>query len=317
VANQRHLIICGAEKAGTTSLYTYLAAHPGVVGSIRKETDYFRNTVTSRDEYNTCFPANVAEGALRMESSPGYLAEADTVAGRIALCVPEARLLFVLRDPIDRLRSSFRFYKSRLHVPETMTLVDFVDRCLCFDGTEAHAAALGLKAWHLKALHRSRYELALPAFDACFAPENILVLSFDDLQRDTRSVMARICGFAGVDGSFYSDYQYTSENAGFVARGRGLQAVALFFNNRFERFWRTHPGLKRSLLSVYKRFNADHRAQQDPLSDELRARLKAFFAPTYQFMGQRLAAHPQGTAAAAAAKTAERGQSAAYPNAPH
>ena len=55
-----HLIIAGTEKAGTSSVYQYLAAHPGVVASTRKETDYFRFHTGPLSEYGLNFPA--AEG---------------------------------------------------------------------------------------------------------------------------------------------------------------------------------------------------------------------------------------------------------------
>jgi len=56
-----HLIIAGTEKAGTSSVYQYLAAHPGVVASTRKETDYFRFHTGPLSEYELNFPA--AEGS--------------------------------------------------------------------------------------------------------------------------------------------------------------------------------------------------------------------------------------------------------------
>jgi hypothetical protein len=295
----RHLIICGAEKAGTTSLYTYLVAHPAVVGSIEKESDFFRNASVSYAGYRACFPTDAPSDKLLMEASPGYLAEAETVAPRLYQHVPDARLVFVLRDPIDRLRSSFRFYKSRLHVPDDMSMTDFVDRCLRFDGTEAGAQALGLKPWHLRALERGRYDLAVPAFEKHFSSAQVLLLSFNDLHRQTQGAMERICQLSGIEGSFYNSYVFSSENAGFVVKARGVQAVALFLNNRFQRFWRTHPGLKRRLLSVYKRFNADTHAQPDTLPPALQARLQEFYAPTYQFMANRLGTTPPGTPAKA------------------
>ena len=55
-----HLIIAGTEKAGTSSVYQYLAAHPGVVASTRKETDYSRFHTGPLSEYELNFP--VAEG---------------------------------------------------------------------------------------------------------------------------------------------------------------------------------------------------------------------------------------------------------------
>lgn len=284
----RHLIICGAEKAGTTSLYTYLAAHPAVVASIDKESDFFRRSSPTYEDYLACFPTAPGADKVMMESSPGYLAEADFVARQLHAQVPHALLVFVLRDPIERLRSSFRFYKSRLHVPEDMTFADFIERCQRFDGTEASAHALGLKAWHLRALDRGRFDLSVQVFERHFNRSQMLLLPFSDLHGQTRSVMERVCRFAGIDASFYESYVFARENAGFSAKSRGVQAVALFVNDRFQRFWRAHPQLKQRLLSVYKRFNAERQVQQDALPPALQASLESLYAPTYQFMAERL-----------------------------
>jgi hypothetical protein len=202
--------------------------------------------------------------------------------------VPDAHLIFVLRDPLDRLLSSFRFYKSRLHVPEAMSLGDFVDRCMRFDGTAASARQLGLNPWHLRALARGRYEILLPCFETRMPQDRVLVLGFDELHRDTRSAMRRICKFVGLDDRVYDGFTFTKENAGFSARSRAVQAVALFVNNRFEGIWRKKPGLKKGLLFAYKRLNAKQSNTSAEISEELELRLRAYYSPTYSFLDRRL-----------------------------
>ena len=291
MSSKQVIIIGGAEKAGTTSLYTYLAAHPGITPSLRKETDHFRSSDASLESYLLEFPQTVSESRVLMESSPGYLAEASSVAPRLARALPRARLVFVLRDPVDRLLSSFRFYKSRLHVPDGMALEEFVNLCLQFEAGSKSADQLGLKEWHLRALLRGRYELALPEFESRFGPEQLLILGFDELQRDARGVMAKVCAHAALDDACYDDYPFVRENAGFHARARLVQAAALQINNRFERFWRSHPGLKRSLLSAYKRLNARRGAGPEPVAPQVRARLETYYAQTYTLLGARGMVH--------------------------
>lgn len=304
------LIVAGAEKCGTTSLFGYLSAHPQVRSSVVKETDYFRREDVSLDGYLAQFHRRNDESALLVESSPGYLAEAQAVAPRVASVVPDARLLFVLRDPIDRVRSSFRFYKSRLHVPEAMTLDDFVDRCLRFDGSAASAQSLALKPWHLRALERGRYDLLLPEFERRFPPSQILLLRFEALNRNTGKAVSEVCRFAGIDGGFYDDFEFARENAGFTAKRRGVQRVALLVNNRLERLWRRHPALKRRLLSTYKRFNAQPDAPSDELSPALLAQVRTYYEPTYRFLDQAfraVGASPQPAAATGQAPCASGG----------
>lgn len=284
-----HLIIGGAEKAGTTALFGYLAAHPGVRPSIRKETDYFRRPDTTAEGYEACFPP--ADGpmarALRAESSPGYLAEAPEVAPRLAAAVPGALLVFVLRDPVDRLRSAYRFYQSRLHVPASMDFDRFVLACLGHEAGTPTPEGAALKLWHLNAAARGRYEVLLPPFEQHCAPERILLVSFDDLKRDAPGVTRRIAALAGLDTAFYDTYTFGRENVSFRARHGALQRVAIAVNDALEGFWRRHPGVKRTLLRWYKRFNEEP-LQADPLSPATQARLDDYYAGTRAWMARRL-----------------------------
>jgi hypothetical protein len=281
------LIIGGVEKAGTTSLYTYLAAHPQVLPSLRKETDYFRTEGATREAYVAEFPPLPAAGGpwTMMESSPGYLAEADRVAPRLAAALPQARLVFVLREPIERLRSCYRFYRSRLYLPEAMSFDTFVRTCLQFEET-GHPPGPGLMIWHLRALSRGRYERQLVPFLELFPQDQVLVLDYEALRRDARALTARAAGFAGLDDGFYAQYGFERENVSFGARHRGLQRAALAVNHRLERLWRRHPALKRRLLRIYKRLN-EKPLESDPLSPETMSMLQAWYGPTRQWLAAR------------------------------
>lgn len=281
--NARFLIVGGAEKAGTTSLHGYLSAHPQVCASMRKETDFFRAVEGSLDDYLALFPAPKSGQDLYLESSPGYLAEAPAVAGRIAAVVPAARIVFVLRDPIERLRSCFSFYQSRLHLPAAMTPDGFAELCLLYAEDPPAARRSGVADWHLNALARGRYEIAVAAFAACMPRRQLLVLDYRDLGRDLRGSVRRIARFAGIDDGFYDDYEFGRENVSFVARNRAVQRAAIVVNDGLEGLWRRHPALKRRLLSWYKSLNAARPHQRNFGPAQL-ARLRAHYEPTYRYM---------------------------------
>lgn len=276
---ERFLIICGAEKAGTTSLYGYLATHPGVRASIRKETDFFRSPDATLAAYRACFGMPEREGALCMESSPAYLAEAAEVAPRLAAVVPQAQLVFILRDPIDRLRSAYRFYQSRLHLPADMSFDRFVTLCLDHEDGRPTPAELNIQTWHLSAAARGRYERLLPHFSAHFDDAHIALVMYPDLQRDAHGTLARLCQFAGLDSGHFNGQSLARENVSFGVRRRGIQRVAVAVNDSLEGVWRRHPGLKRRLLAAYKRFNAAP-LRADPLGADTLARLNNYYAPT-------------------------------------
>lgn len=280
----RYLVVGGAEKAGTTSLFGYLAAHPQVCASAKKETDHFRAPAATLAGYETFFAGDGAVRPVRAESSPGYLAEAEAVAPRLAATLPQARLVFVLRDPVDRLRSCYRFYQSRLHVPATMSFDHFALACL--DHEQDAGVTAGLQPWHLRATGRGRYERLLPAFERAFPADQILLVDYERLRRDAAGVTLEIAAFAGLEPGFYSDFAFARENVSFRARNGGLQRLAIGFNDGLEALWRRRPGLKRWLLRWYKRMN-EQPLRDDPLSAATQARLDAYYAPTRADLARR------------------------------
>lgn len=251
----RYLILGGTEKSGTTSVYQYLAAHPGVAASARKETDYFRSPPThSLLAYEALFPG-AAPGLMRMEASPGYLAESNLAAPAIAALIPDAKLLFILRDPIDRLLSSFEFHKSRFFIPQGMSFDAYVDLCMRFERGEIGSAEAGLGDWFLRVPDAGRYAKHLRDFEARFAHGQVKVMTLDALQRDARGFMRDVCEWADLDDAFYDGFDFVRANVTFSPRRAWLQRVGLWVNDAMEPFFNRHPAVKQRLLAGYKRIN--------------------------------------------------------------
>ena len=101
-------IIGGAAKSGTRSLYNFLCGHPDVCVSQPKEVNYFSKYYEdqSLDAYRGYFD-HCGAGQLRGEASTSYLEFAERTAPRIRNDVPDVRLLFILRDPVDRAYSDY------------------------------------------------------------------------------------------------------------------------------------------------------------------------------------------------------------------
>lgn len=109
------LLIIGAQKAGTTSLYRYLLEHPSIVAGKRKEVRYFN----ARYElglgwYRSAFPLGRggtadadASGRITLDASTGYLPH-PRAPKRVARDLPGAILVVLLRDPVDRAWSHYR-----------------------------------------------------------------------------------------------------------------------------------------------------------------------------------------------------------------
>ena len=103
-----NLIVIGAQKCGTSSLHNYLAAHPQIAMSRVKEINFFNEE--TRWAYGTEWYARHFEpGEVRGESSPAYafLPESEGTAERMHEVVPNARLIYIVRDPVERIRSNY------------------------------------------------------------------------------------------------------------------------------------------------------------------------------------------------------------------
>jgi hypothetical protein len=121
-ANRRVLpdvVIVGAQRAGTTSCFRYLTQHPQLVKPIRKEIHYFdrrENFAKGESWYRAHFPTSRKLDSLAREDSkrrfaieatPEYMF-VDYVPTRMAALIPDAKLICVLRNPVDRALSNWK-----------------------------------------------------------------------------------------------------------------------------------------------------------------------------------------------------------------
>jgi lipopolysaccharide transport system ATP-binding protein len=104
-------VIIGEKKCGTTSLYHLLTRHPHVEPAALKEPHYFVEHFDDGIEwYRRCFPPPTWKGGRRSitgEATPKYLSH-PIVPERMAEVVPQARLIALLRNPVDRAYSDYQ-----------------------------------------------------------------------------------------------------------------------------------------------------------------------------------------------------------------
>ncbi|MEB3276870.1 MAG: hypothetical protein VKM92_07885, partial [Cyanobacteriota bacterium] len=102
--NLPEALIIGAPKCGTTSLAGWLAGHPQVYVHPRKELHFFDGRWPWGADWYCCqFPRFRPDGPriVRLEATPNYLQLAE-VPGRVQRLMPQARLIVMLRHPVDR-----------------------------------------------------------------------------------------------------------------------------------------------------------------------------------------------------------------------
>ncbi len=108
-------LIIGAQKAGTNAVYHHLSKHPDVVPSRTKEIHFFNNDKSYRrglNWYHSWFPLprQLGEGGVTFEATPSYIYYRKTPE-RIYGYNPHARMILLLRDPVERAYSAWNMFR--------------------------------------------------------------------------------------------------------------------------------------------------------------------------------------------------------------
>lgn len=194
-----NFLIIGAQKAGTTALYSYLRRHPDVTGPSWKEVSFFdRHYRRGEAWYRGNFP--LVRRQHIGEASPSYLFH-PLAPQRVAALLPDARLIAVLRDPVDRAFSHYQHevalgreplsFEEALEREEERTRGE-VDRMVSDPAYFSHAW------WDFTYLARGRYAEQLERWLASFPREQLLVVSSEELSERTGSTYARVLEFLGA-----------------------------------------------------------------------------------------------------------------------
>ncbi len=210
-AGDCHFVIIGAQKSGTTILCAMLAQHPDIAISDRKETDFFARRPDgdySFASYKRCFSRT---GTWLGEASPIYSMrhEFDNVPERMAAAIPNARLIFIVRDPVARAVSQYQHEYLSGRVPDPT-----------FPGP--------LEAPLRHCVETSCYFRQITPFMKFFSRERLLLLDFEKLKADPQSVIDQVCGFLGLSATALSKVAESARNS---AEDRG--ATPLFILRRW------------------------------------------------------------------------------------
>jgi hypothetical protein len=292
-------LVIGAPKAGTTALHAALAAHPGLYMSAIKEPKFFltdgppptrggpgdvltyREHVWRRPDYEALFDRAPA-GTLRGESTPLYLYDRAAMR-RIRAALPGARLIAIVRDPVERAHSNWTHLWSAGLEP----IGDFVRAC----GEEERRIAAGWASfWHYVGL--GRYGEQLDYLFTLFPREQVLVLRYRMLVDSPAQTLDRICEFLGVEQGLLAEIprqnvtshpeSTLAHRAVSLAQRAGSAAASWIpgptgaaVTGRLERFLQRHSRERQPLSweqrqELIPRFEADIGLLEDVLGESFR-----------------------------------------------
>lgn len=258
-----NLIIIGAVKCGTTSLHYYLSLHPEIAMSHPKELHFFssdQNWSKGVEWYESHF---IKRAKIRGESTPMYTRYPliTVTPERMYSIIPEAKLIYILRDPIDRFISEYRH--RRAEGADNRTLSE---------------ALSDLK--NNQYVYNSKYYTQLEQYLKFYPGDSIFITTLEELNRQPQQTMQKVFGFLGVDDSLYHS-NYTKRlhitNEKRLKNWLGLFLTRKFRENQIKKkIWpilpsyvkRTYFSLSRSNVKVEKPALNDN--QRQALIEELK-----------------------------------------------
>ena len=245
-ASLPNVIIGGAPKCGTSSLYFWLSAHPEVFGSPKKETFFFADKVNRFNananvhehemaEYESFFKGGMDQ-SIRFEATAHYLYE-STARTTFSSWPNPPKLIFLFREPSKQMYSHYKMERYRTKRVD-MSLSEYIQRPQITDHVDY---AKHLKAW----------------MDAM--PEgHVRCWAFEDFMSRKEAVMKEIAEYVGVDSSFYDAFDFEHRNESVAIKSGALHQLGLKLQPRIPH------ALQRALLPLYMKLNSGGRVQDAP-----------------------------------------------------
>ena len=205
-------IVIGTQRGGTTSLYRYLAAHPGVAPTLVSKGVHYFDVQYDRSPswYRGHFPPRayrawrhdvLRQPLITGEASPYYLFH-PAVPERVAAMLPDVKLIAMLRDPVKRAFSHYHheFEGGYETLPTFEEAIDAEDGRL--EGETERLledpAYASFSHQHHSYLARGRYAEQLEAWFAHVPRERFLIVTSEEFYRETASTYATVQDFLGL-----------------------------------------------------------------------------------------------------------------------
>ncbi len=264
-----HFVIVGAMKAGTTTLFDWLGQHDAVRLSGNKEPEVLlrgRNALECSQLYRDVLPGGegVKGEASAKYADPEWIAR---VANALRELNPSCKVIYILRDPEERLRSHFRHEVLRGRV-------------------EGDLAREVLKPGN-KFVDRSLYSKCLDVLFETSTRKNLFVVQFDELFGPSESAWSEVLDFIGLD---YMPRPHTLRNSS-SDKPKFRPLMSWIFDLGLHRHFDRLPGRVREIGRVMLLDSSDEtqrqieRSASEPLPGPVRAALQADWELTKRMLG--------------------------------
>ncbi len=271
-----NFFLVGAPRSGTSAMYSLLKQHPEAYLAILKEPHFFGtdltiqpHTIRDRELYLSMF-AEAGDHKCVGEGSVWYLSS-RRAAEEIRAFSPEARIVALLRNPTEMAYSLYHLYR-RTGNEELPTFEEALaaqdERC---EGRRIPAATYFPEG--LQYVEAARAADKVERYFAAFGRERVRIVLFEDFRRDNARVYREVLEFLGID-------------PGFVPELNPARAAARIQEMAIRQLRRTDPRVRRKIGREGLRQHAS--PEREPLSPELKARLREIFRPDVAALSELL-----------------------------
>ena len=285
------LVIAGVPKAGTGSLFAYLAQHPDICGSDEKEIGYFNFYDPRRhtgapppiEEYAKHF-AHCAGERYALEATPTYSYGGRPVITAIRQVLGRPKIIIILRDPADRLWSAYTFQRSVGNNPHIRSFEQYLEtvKKRARDGSDL------VPGDGQQGLFIGYYADYIGDWLDEFGDDVRIVFS-EDMRRDPRGVVEELCRWLEIDTEVVASLDVGARNVTRHPRSARLAHAARRLKRRGDSLHLLPRGAYGRLRRAYFRLNSGELSEQ--LEPELRRHVEDLYRESNRATAALLARH--------------------------
>jgi hypothetical protein len=265
------VMLIGAQKSGTTSLAQQLRSHPEICLSADKEPAFFNTHDDWRSglgEYHGLFSPTPGQLCLEASTMYTFLPEFGGTHDRIHAYNPDVKLLYVMRDPVERTLSNYAFRRVRRLTSDPPEVAIVADPTF---------------------VNRSRYGMQMRPYFERFPAEQIHLMVFEEHLADPAGSLKEIAGFLGIAPDGFGTVDETARHAStgesrLSDRGRRIKQHPVS-----SKVLGAMPGPLRRFAGQAFRTTLE---RKPPVSDEFRERLLRMLdddiAQVEEWLGRRV-----------------------------
>jgi len=286
-----NILVAGVPKAGTNSLFAYLAQHPEICPADEKEVGFFNYYNPRRhsgepppvESYMRHF-AHCGQQRYAVEATPTYSYGGAPVIEAVRSVLGRPRIIISLRNPVDRLWSAYAFQRTLGNITGLQSFDEYLSAC---EQRRRDGADL-VPGDHLHGLYIGYYADYIGGWLEAFGDELRIVFA-DELARDPAGVVDGLFRWLDLDPTVATAVDLAPRNTTKHARSPRVAKLVFSLKRSTDRLGLLHPAVRRPLRRVYERINAGELPER--LTPQTRQRVEDLYRESNAATAQILTAH--------------------------